>query len=221
MGRLVVITGANRGIGLALTRQLRDRGDTVVAACRASSADLAATGAEVVDGVDVTTRDGLTRLGRAVGQREVDWLVCNAGVLQHQGLDSLDLASMRLQYEVNALGPLRTVSALRDRLRRGSRVAIVTSRMGSIADNSSGGAYGYRMSKAAVNAAGVSLAHDLRPDGVAVALLHPGWVQTGMTGGRGLVTAAESAAGLIARIDDLRLETSGGFWHADGSRLPW
>lgn len=221
MSRLVVITGANRGIGLALTRQLLERGDAVVAACRRPSPELTATGAEVVDGVDVTERAGLTRLDRALGQRGVDWLVCNAGVLQSQTLDSLDLDSMRLQYEVNALGPLRTVAALRHRLARGARVGIVTSRMGSIADNSSGGAYGYRMSKAAVNAAGMSLSHDLRPAGVAVALLHPGWVRTDMTGGRGLITADESAAGLIARLDDLRLESSGSFWHADGSQLPW
>jgi NAD(P)-dependent dehydrogenase (short-subunit alcohol dehydrogenase family) len=100
-------------------------------------------------------------------------------------------------------------------------VAIVTSRMGSIEDNTSGGRYGYRMSKCAVNMAGRSLAHDLKDAGVAVAILHPGFVRTDMTGHQGLVDPPESAAGLIARIDELTLETSGGFWHANGERLPW
>ena len=97
----------------------------------------------------------------------------------------------------------------------------MTSRMGSIEDNTSGGSYGYRMSKAAVNMAGASLAHDLRERSIAVALLHPGYVMTDMTGGKGLVSAAQSAAGLIQRMDELTLETSGGFWHAQGERLPW
>jgi NAD(P)-dependent dehydrogenase (short-subunit alcohol dehydrogenase family) len=93
--------------------------------------------------------------------------------------------------------------------------------MGSIADNSSGGRYGYRMSKAAVNMAGVSLARDLATAGVAVAILHPGFVRTDMTGRQGMIDPAESAAGLIARIDDLTLESSGSFWHCSGESLPW
>ncbi len=145
----------------------------------------------------------------------------NAGVLSRETLDDVDSERIRLQFEVNALGPLRVTAALRPRLRRGSKVAIVTSRMGSIADNTSGSMYGYRMSKAAVNAAGKSLAMDLKPDGVAVALLHPGYVRTGMTGGNGLVDADESARGLVARIDALDLDSSGGFWHANGESLPW
>jgi NAD(P)-dependent dehydrogenase (short-subunit alcohol dehydrogenase family) len=92
--------------------------------------------------------------------------------------------------------------------------------MGSIDDNGSGGYYGYRMSKAALNMAGVSLAHDFRHKGIAVAILHPGMVATQMTGHHGISTE-ESAEGLIARIDELRLEDSGGFWHANGDRLPW
>jgi NAD(P)-dependent dehydrogenase (short-subunit alcohol dehydrogenase family) len=221
MPGVVVVTGANRGIGLALSRQLKGGGDTVIAACRAPSPELRALGVEIVDGVDVTLDDGLAALVSGVGGRRVSLLLCNAGVLSRETLDDLAEDRIRRQFEVNALGPLRTVAALRTRLGRGAKVGIVTSRMGSIADNSSGGAYGYRMSKAAVNMAGVSLAHDLRAAGVSVALLHPGWVQTDMTGGRGHLSAAASARGLLARMEALELSTSGGFWHANGERLPW
>jgi NAD(P)-dependent dehydrogenase (short-subunit alcohol dehydrogenase family) len=103
----------------------------------------------------------------------------------------------------------------------GTKIGIVTSRMGSIADNTSGSRYGYRMSKAAVNMAGVSLSRDLAERGVAVALLHPGYVRTGMTGGHGLVDADEAAGGLLARMDALSMDTSGTFWHAQGEVLPW
>jgi len=148
-------------------------------------------------------------------------LINNAGVLSDESLDDLDLDRIRRQFEVNSLGPLRVTAALRRNLRSGAKVAIITSRMGSIDDNTSGGRYGYRMSKAAVNMAGRSLAHDLRPDGIAVAILHPGFVRTGMTGHTGLIDPPESAAGIIARIDELTAETSGSFWHANGELLPW
>jgi len=111
--------------------------------------------------------------------------------------------------------------ALLPRLSAGAKVAIVSSRVGSLADNESGGNYGYRISKTAVNMVGVNLAHDLKPLGIAVVLLHPGYVRTGMTGGSGHVDAAEAARGLIARIDASSLETTGTFWHAEGYELPW
>jgi len=218
---LVCITGANRGIGLELAKLYRGRGDDVVAACRSSSAELDGIGAEVVEDIDVADGGSVARLVDAIGGRRLDVLINNAGILSTETLDDLDYDRIRRQFEVNSLGPLRVTAALRGRLGRGSKVAIVTSRMGSIDDNTSGGSYGYRMSKAAVNMAGRSLAHDLRGDGVAVAILHPGFVRTDMTGGQGLVDAPESAAGLAARIDELTLESSGSFWHANGERLPW
>jgi NAD(P)-dependent dehydrogenase (short-subunit alcohol dehydrogenase family) len=217
----VCITGANRGIGLELARQMKARGDHVIAACRRSSQALSELGVEVVEGVDVTSEDGVARLIDALDGREIQILVNNAGVLSDESLDDLDFDRIRRQLEVNSLGPLRVTAALRPHLRRGAKVAIVTSRMGSIADNSSGGRYGYRMSKAAVNMAGVSLARDLAGAGIAVAILHPGFVRTDMTGHQGLVEAAESAAGLIARIDELGLESSGSFRHSNGEVLPW
>jgi NAD(P)-dependent dehydrogenase (short-subunit alcohol dehydrogenase family) len=219
---LAIVTGANRGIGLALTQALRARGAEVLAACRTTSAALGATGAEVVTGVDVATDDGMRALGKAVRDRPVALLLHNAGILVWgDTLGSLDVEGIRRQFEVNALGPLRLTDALRGNLRAGSKVALVTSRMGSIEDNGSGGRYGYRMSKAALNMAGKSLAIDLRPSGVAVALLHPGMVKTDMVGGGGQVEPEEAARGLLARIDALTLETSGSFWHANGEKLPW
>jgi NAD(P)-dependent dehydrogenase (short-subunit alcohol dehydrogenase family) len=128
---------------------------------------------------------------------------------------------MRAQYEVNTLGPLRVTKAFLPALRQGSKVAIVSSRVGSLADNGSGGNYGYRMSKTAVNMAGVNLAHDLKPAGVTVILLHPGYVRTGMTGFNGHIDPPQSAAGLISLIDDASLAETGTFWHAEGYELPW
>ena len=217
----VCITGANRGIGLELARQFQARGDEVIAACRRPSEALAGLGVGIIDGVDVADEAGLKRLTEGVGDLEVDVLVNNAGVLSDESLNDLDLDRIRRQFEINALGPLRVTAALRPSLGAGAKVAIITSRMGSIDDNTSGGRYGYRMSKAAVNMAGRSLAHDLKPAGVAVAILHPGFVRTEMTGNTGMVDPPESAAGLIARIDELNLENSGSFWHANGELLPW
>lgn len=217
----VCITGANRGIGLEFARQFSERGDEVVAACRTASEGLADLGVRVVDGVDVTDDVAVGRLVDSLNGTPVDILVNNAGLLSDESLDDLDFDRMRRQFEINSLGPLRVTAALRRNLGAGSKVAIVTSRMGSIEDNTSGGRYGYRMSKAAVNMAGRSLTHDLRPDGIAVVILHPGFVRTEMTGNTGLIDPPESAAGLIARIDELTLETSGGFRHANGELLPW
>ncbi len=217
----VCITGANRGIGLELVRQYAQRGEDVIAVCREASPDLEISGVEIVDGIDVTDSKSTVELAKKLSGRRIDVLINNAGILSNESLDDLDFDRMRRQFEVNSLGPLRVTAALRNNLGRGSKVAIITSRMGSIEDNTSGGRYGYRMSKAAVNMAGRSLARDLDEDGVAVAVLHPGFVRTDMTDHQGLVDAPVSAAGLIARIDALSVETSGRFWHANGEELPW
>jgi NAD(P)-dependent dehydrogenase (short-subunit alcohol dehydrogenase family) len=219
---LSIVTGANRGIGLSLVRELAQRGATVLAACRKSSPELDALGVEVVTDVDVATDSGIGHLVGAVGERAVSLLVHNAGILVWgDDLGKLDVEGIRRQFETNALAPLRLTDALRGRLERGSKVALVTSRMGSIADNTSGGSYGYRMSKAALNMAGKSLAEDLKGAGVHVAILHPGMVKTEMIGGHGQVEPEDAARGLLARVDELGAENSGTFWHAQGQILPW
>ena len=223
----VLVTGANRGIGLELSRQLTARGDVVIATCRRPSEDLDRTGARVIEGVDVTEAAGLAALTDAVGDERLDVLINNAGILTRETIPDLGgpgpggFDRIRRQLEVNSLGPLRVTCALLGNLGEGGKVAIVTSRMGSLGDNTSGARYGYRMSKAAVNMAGVSLAHDLRPRGIAVALLHPGFVATEMTGGMGNYGPDEAARLLIERVDGMTLATSGTFWHASGEVLPW
>lgn len=216
----ILITGANRGIGLEMASQLKERGDTVIAACRRSSPELESLGIEVVEGVDVTSDESVSRLADALEGRHLDCLVNNAGVLERTSLQNLDWAAMERQFRVNSIGPLRVTAALRGLLRKGSKVFIVTSRMGSIDDNTSGGSYGYRMSKAAVNMAGKSLSVDLAEDGIAVFLLHPGWVATDMTSGTG-IDVEDSAAGLVRSMDRLGMEDTGTFWHQEGYALPW
>jgi NAD(P)-dependent dehydrogenase (short-subunit alcohol dehydrogenase family) len=220
----ILITGANRGIGLALTRRFRQRGDEVIAVCRQSSAELDATGARVEAGIDVADDAAVAGLRQRLGDARIDVLVLNAGIFRNEHLGELGadaIATIREQFEVNTLGPLRVAEAVLGHLRDGAKVAITTSRMGSIADNTSGAYYGYRASKAAVNAVGKSLANDLRPRGIAVVLLHPGYVATDMVDNQGDVSPDESARGLIDRIDSLTLTDSGAFWHANGTSLPW
>jgi NAD(P)-dependent dehydrogenase (short-subunit alcohol dehydrogenase family) len=216
-----LITGANRGIGLELCRQLARRGVSVIAVCRSTSSELTALGVRVEAGIDISDPKSVAELARRVASDTLDDLIANAGILRGDSLEDLDFDRIVEQFNVNALGALRTVHALVPRLNPGARVALITSRMGSIGDNTSGGYYGYRMSKAALNAAGVSLAHDLKPRGVAVAILHPGYVRTDMTGNSGGIAPSEAAAQLLQRIDALTLSQSGHFWHANGETLPW
>jgi len=217
----VLITGTNQGIGLELAKQYKARGDEVIAVCRKASEALQASGVEIIENVDVTNDASVAGLVAAVGDRKIDLLLNNAGVLTRESFEDLDFDRMRVQYEVNTLGPLRVSAALADKLADGGKLGIVTSRVGSMADNESGGNYGYRMSKAAANMVGVNLAHDLRPRNIAVGLLHPGYVRTNMTGGNGETDAATAASGLIERMDALSMATTGTFWHAEGYALPW
>ena len=216
----ILVTGCNRGIGLELVKQLQQRGDTLIAVCREPGEALEASGARIIAGIDVADGDAVRRLREAVGDEPIDILINNAGILRRDAFGSLDYDEMLEQYRVNALGPLRVTEALAGNLRDGSKVAIVTSRVGSIEDNGSGGNWGYRASKTAVNMIGTNLVHEFTPLGIAVALLHPGLVATDMTHGTG-IPPAESASGLIARIDELNLENTGTFWHAEGYVLPW
>ncbi len=219
--KTVLITGANRGIGLEMCRQLQAQGQQVTAVCRSSNAELDALGVQVIDQCDVADQKSVQQLVQKLGNQHFDVVINNAGILNSNTLGEIDYSTVMQQFQVNAMAPLMVTEALLGHLKPAAKVAIVTSRMGSIADNDSGGHYGYRMSKAAVNMAGTSLAVDLKPKGIAVGLLHPGYVKTDMTSGQGHVDAAHAAQGLLARIDELNLSNSGSFWHAEGEQLPW
>ncbi len=217
----VLITGANRGIGLALCKIYLAQGWQVIGVCRNASPELTETGARVIAGVDVTDQKALNHLADTLTGKKLDLLINNAGVLQRETLGNLDYSSIEHQFNINAVAPLRVTEALLGSLHKGAKIAFITSRMGSIADNTSGAYYGYRMSKAALNAAAMSLARDLHPKGIAVAILHPGYVQTAMVNFGGDISADESAQRLSQRIADLTLENSGTFWHSNGDTLPW
>jgi NAD(P)-dependent dehydrogenase (short-subunit alcohol dehydrogenase family) len=217
-----LVTGSNRGIGLEYCRQLQARGDQVIAVCRTPSPELEALGVRLEAGIELTAEEDLDVLVQRLAGQPLDGVILNAGILEGNRLENLDSDSLRRQFEVNALAPLRLVAALLPNLQPGSKLALMTSRMGSIDDNSSGSSYGYRMSKVALNMAGRSLAIDLRSRCIAVALLHPGLVRTRMVNFNPQgISPEEAVRGLLARIDALSLATSGGFWHANGEVLPW
>lgn len=215
-----VVTGANRGIGLEYCRQLSSRGDRVIAVCREPSDELQGLGVQIEAGIDITADADVEELAKRLQGTTVDVLINNAGIIERVTLDALDFDSIRRQFEVNALGPLRVTSRLLPLLTSGSKVVLMTSRMGSIEDNTSGNSYGYRMSKVAMSMMGKSLSLDLKSQGIAVAILHPGLVQTRMTGFSG-ITTEESVTGLLQRVDELELSNTGTFWHAKGDVLPW
>lgn len=217
----VLITGANRGIGLALCKTYVAQGWQVIAVCRNASAELTETGARVIAGVDVTDAQALNKLADTLTGKKLDLLINNAGIFLNETLGNINYANIEQQFHVNAVAPLRVTEALLGNLQSGSKIAFITSRMGSIADNTSGAYYGYRMSKAALNAAAMSLTRDLHPKGIAVAILHPGYVQTAMVNFGGDISADESAQRLSKRIADLTLQNSGSFWHSNGEELPW
>ena len=217
-----LVTGANRGIGLEYCRQLQQRGDDVIAVCRTSAEELDDLGVRVEAGVDITSDQSVAQLAEKLPETHLDVLINNAAIVERISLANLDFESIRRQFEVNAIGTLRLTHALLPQVVTGGKVIIMTSRMGSIADNTSGGSYGYRMSKVAVSMAGKSLAIDLKPQNIAVAILHPGLVSTRMTGFTpNGITPEESVKGLLARIDELTLENTGSFWHSNGEILPW
>jgi NAD(P)-dependent dehydrogenase (short-subunit alcohol dehydrogenase family) len=221
MTQRVLITGAASGIGLAFVKAYQAQSYEVLACARLASDELTSCAAEIIEGVDVTDAASIALLVSQINGRSIDILINCAGVLLNETLDDLDFARIQQQWEVNSLGPLRVTEALLPCLSRGAKIAMITSRMGSIADNTSGSRYGYRMSKAALNAASKSLAEDLKSSGIAVAILHPGLVATKMIGFQGDISPEVAAERLMQRITQLNLENTGTFWHSSGEVLPW
>ena len=220
-----VITGANRGIGLCLAKQLSEKGYQITALCRQGSDELnQLSNTQIIDQVELSEPHSIQQACESISDRPIDLLINNAGRLRHIPLSIMDtqnIEEINTQFHINALAPLLVTHHLKASLNPGAKVALITSRMGSIEDNQSGSHYAYRMSKAALNAAGKSLSIDLKSDRIAVAILHPGWIQTDMTGHSGNDTPENAARDLFARIDALTLDQTGTFWHANGEVLPW
>ncbi|HEV2509410.1 SDR family oxidoreductase [Bosea sp. (in: a-proteobacteria)] len=226
-----MITGANRGIGLALTMELLRRGDHVVAAARDPWGGALAELAGVHVGqltpleLDVTSDQSVAAAKRAFDGRPIDVLVNNAGVYgprDRQSALDMDFKAWREVFEVNVYAPLRVAQAFLPNVEAGTgrKIVTISSRMGSIGSNPSG-AIAYRSSKAAVNMAMVGFGNAVRDSEVAVLLFHPGWVRTDMGGGGADIPPTESAAGLIATIDASGMRETNSFRNWKGEEIPW
>jgi len=225
---VAVVIGADKGIGYEIVKALKGRDEPDVAAVCLGEGDAVFGLADfVIGGVNVTSGPDVARMAASLAERyhKIDVLFHISGIMSMDTLGALDYAQAKREFDINALGPLRTVEACLKLLREGSKVGIVTSRVGSLSDNSSGGQYAYRLSKVAANMAGLNLHHDLSKQGIAVRMLHPGMVKTDLVkdypGDYNYITPAQAASGLIARMDDLTLASSGEFRHANGDLLPW
>jgi NAD(P)-dependent dehydrogenase (short-subunit alcohol dehydrogenase family) len=227
----VVITGSNRGIGLALASLYAGRGDTVYACCRSPSSatalrKLTETSALTILQLDVRDDASVAALTRALGDEPVDTLINNAGVgggpLDEQTATRMDFAAWADAFNVNAMGPVRVLQALLPSLKRATnpKVMSVTSQLGAISLDLAV-AFGYSASKAALNKFMRLAAGELARDGIAVGLIHPGWVKTDMGGAGAQITPAESAAGIANVIDRLSLNNTGGFWKWNGTTHDW
>lgn len=225
-----LVTGSNRGIGLEFVRQLAARGEHVDAVARDPNAPAllemvrASNGKMRVHACDVANDASVRSLAASIGGDAIDVLVNNAGVGgKWQSLQDLDLEEAKRVFDVNALGPLRVTRALLPNLLLGNtrKVVHITSGMGSIADNSSGGAYAYRMSKAALNMANKSLSVDFNDKGLIAVVMNPGWVATDMGGKNAPLPVEESVAQMLKRIDELTPAQNGSFLNYKGGTYPF
>ena len=231
MSQTVLITGANRGIGLALTHACLRRDDQVIACCRDPyNARALHQLSEIypnlsIHQLDVSRGEDYLHLKHAIGDQVIDLLVANAGVLgpQLQGFGQVDYHAWAEVFAINSMAPLRLVEHFFDNLKDSERRTLVciSSVMGSIELNQEGGSYLYRSSKAALNAVVKSLSIDLAGDGVHVLAVHPGWVKTLMGGEGAVVEADECAVTLLETLDRLPAGTSGQFLSYDGKPLTW
>ncbi len=231
--RTVLITGSNRGIGLALTHQLAAQGDVVFATCRnpEQATELRALAHRYPDQVhivslDVTDEVRIERAFQVIARMtpSIDWLINNAGVLvEGESLRTLDFDTVLHVFQVNTLGPFRMVKRFLPLL-QGSKQPLVcqmTSIMGSIALTEGPGYYSYRGSKAALNMMSRVLAAELRPLGIPVVLMHPGWVRTDMGGPEAPIRPEDSARGILRVLNTVTLRDSGRFLTWEGKELPW
>ena len=219
--KTVVIVGANRGIGLEFCKQYKEMDYNVYALCRKPSEELSKLDVNIIEGIDVSDDSVVEKIQSEWSGEKIDILIHNAGILLFDDYSTANSKDILKQFEINTLGPFRTVKAFESFLSPNAKIGLLSSRVGSVADNSSSNNYGYRISKTALNMLGKCLSIDLKEKNISVALLHPGYVKTEMTQFNGLIEPDEAASGLIKRMDELNIENSGGFWHTNGEALPW
>lgn len=227
----VLITGTNRGIGLEFVKQFIDRGDSVIALCRNLEAaeELQSLNVEHQNlsllEIDVAAVESLQYLSAQLGSEAVDVFINNAGVYGPKGVQfgNVEASDWLDVFNINTVVPLLLTQQLIGNLRKGrdKKLIYLTSKMGSITDNSSGGSYIYRSSKTALNQVVKSISLDLADEGFTAAVLHPGWVLTDMGGTNALIDTSTSVTGMISVIDQLQPGQSGGFYNYDGSQIPW
>ena len=228
----VLITGANRGIGLEFARQYLADGWQVYAACR--NPDSASELRRLADGgghklkvmaLDVTNPSSTKAAAAELDDQAIDLLINNAGVMgaRGQSIGNIDYDAWAKVLDANTMGPMRVAEVFVDNVARSERKLIVTitSGMGSIGDNTSGGAFAYRSSKAAVNMVMRSLAIDLAPRGITCVVVNPGWVQTDMGGPQATLTTTDSVKRLRRLIETLGPAQSGKFFNYDGREYAW
>jgi NAD(P)-dependent dehydrogenase (short-subunit alcohol dehydrogenase family) len=229
MVNTVLITGANRGIGLEFTKQYAADGWQVIACCRAPhSASALQTLAKSYPNIklialDVADFSQIEAVGLQFHTRAIDVLINNAGVYPESSLSEIDFNDWATAFKINSMAPLKMAQTFLPHLAKGQlkKIATLSSKMGSIDDNTSGGSYIYRTSKTAVNMVMKSLAIDVQNAGIAVVTLHPGWVQTDMGGPNGLINTQTSVTGLRKVVANLSLENTGKFIAFDGKEIAW
>jgi len=225
----ILITGANRGIGLEFTRQYATDGWQVLACCRepATASELSQLAAHYQNirilKLDINYFEQIDRVAVALKDEKIDVLINNAGIYPHSSFGDIDYEDWATAFKINAMAPLKMAESFVGHVAASKLKKIVTlsSKMGSVDDNTSGGSYIYRTSKTAANMVMKSLSIDLKPMGIAAAVLHPGWVQTDMGGPNGLINTEQSVTGLRKIIDDLTLQNAGRFIAYDGKVIPW
>jgi short-subunit dehydrogenase len=220
--KTALVTGANRGLGLALSRQLAAENYDIIALCRQSSSELRDLNSIIIENVDVAqiTPTQISELTKY----KLDLVIHNAGIGLQDTINTLDFVTIENHFRTNAYAPLALTLALMPCFKKGAKVALISSRLASIKDNNSSGSYAYRASKAALNMIGKNLSIDLKSNNVSVAILSPGMVDTDMLRALGITTGADPnavAKKLLKLIDNLTLENSGTFWHIDGAVMPW
>ena len=230
----VLIIGASRGIGLEWAKQFSAQNVNLFLTCRKTNENLEkfSSSATIIPDIDVGSDACIEKIKNCEKlPSKLDVCIFNSGVLNREtgkiydGQENFSSEEIIRQFNVNSVGPLRAIRALATgneaaKLQSGSKFFILSSRMGSISD-ASGGMYGYRMSKPAANMAGKALSNDLKENGIAVGILHPGYVRTDMTGNQGLIDVDESVSGMMKLVENLNMENSGTFWHTNGEVLEW